>query len=111
MLLKKVVYPYETTLPERKEFYSNLNLGHITDADYMHAKRVRRDFQIKDIGEYHDFYFKSEVLLLAGIFKNVRKMCLKIYELYPLKFISVPGLVWQASLKKIYVYIFFKICY
>ena len=69
MLLKKVVYPYETTLPERKEFYSNLNLGHITDADYMHAKRVRRDFHIKDIGEYHDFYFKSEVLLLAGIFK------------------------------------------
>ena len=100
MLLRKGVYPYEITLPERKEFYRNLNLEHITDADYMHAKRARRDFQIKDIGEYHDFYFKSEVLLLDSIFKNVREMYLKIYELYPLKFISIPGLVWQAALKK-----------
>ena len=100
LLLRKGVYSYETTLSERKEFYRNLNLEYITDADYMHAKRARRDFQIKNIGEYRDFCFKSEVLLSAGIFKNVREMCLKIYELYPLKFISVPGLVWQAVLKK-----------
>ena len=50
MLLKKGVYPYEymvdwekfdeTTLPEKEEFYSNLNMEEITDADYMHGKRV-----------------------------------------------------------------------
>ena len=27
----------------------------ITDADYMHAKRVCKDFEIKNLGEYHDF--------------------------------------------------------
>ena len=41
MIEKKV---YETTLPEKEEFYSNLNLEDITDADYIHAKRVCKDF-------------------------------------------------------------------
>ena len=50
LLLRKGVYPYEymvdwekfdeTTLPEKEEFYSNLNMEEITDADYMHGKRV-----------------------------------------------------------------------
>ena len=48
----------ETTLPEEEEFYSNLNLENITDADYMHAKRVCKDFEIKKLGEYHYLYFK-----------------------------------------------------
>ena len=39
----------ETTLPEKEEFYSNLNLKDITDADYMHAKRVCKDFKIKKL--------------------------------------------------------------
>ena len=29
-----------TTLPEKEEFYSNLNLEDITDTDYMHRKIV-----------------------------------------------------------------------
>ena len=43
----------ETTLPEKEEFYSNLNMEDITDADYMDPKRVCKDFQIKNLGEYH----------------------------------------------------------
>ena len=56
-MLKKGVYPYEymdeckkfneTTLPEKEEFYSNLNMEDITDADDMHAKRFCKDFEIK----------------------------------------------------------------
>ena len=30
----------ETSLLEKEEFYSNLNMEDISDADYMHAKRV-----------------------------------------------------------------------
>ena len=45
-------------------------------------------------------YNKSDALLLADVFKNFRKMCLKIYHLNPVKFLSAPGLVWQAGLKK-----------
>ena len=29
-----------TSLPEKKEFYSNLDMEDIKDADYIHAKRI-----------------------------------------------------------------------
>ena len=41
-----------------------------TDADYIHAKRVRQDFKIKNLGEYHNLYLKSDTLLLTNVFKN-----------------------------------------
>ena len=84
----------------KKELYSNLNVEEMTDVDYMYRKRVCKDFEIKYLGEYHDFHLKSDALLLANVFENFRKLCLKIYELDPAKFLSAPGLVWQATLKK-----------
>ena len=53
----------------------------------MHAKRVCKDFEIKKIGENNDLCLKSDVLLLADVLENFREMCLKIYELDPVKFI------------------------
>ena len=88
----------ETTLPEKEEFYSNLNMDGITDADYMHAKRVCKDFEIKNLSKYHDLYLRSDMLLLADVFENFRKMSLM--NLDPVKFLSAPGLAWQAALKK-----------
>ena len=66
----------------------------ITDTDSIHAKRVCKDFEIKNLGEDRELYFKSDALLLNDVFKNFRKMCLKIYYLDPAKFLSAPGLVW-----------------
>ena len=63
----------------------------INDADYAHTKRVR---------EYHDLYLQSNTLLLADLFENFKIICVKIYELDPAKFLSAPGLAWQADLKK-----------
>ena len=78
------VYPYgymgewekfnETSLPEKEELYSNLNMEDITDADYMHAKRVCKDFEMKSLGEYHDLYLKSDTLLLADVFENLENV-------------------------------------
>ena len=45
-------------------------------------------------------YLKSDTLLLADVCENFRKMCLKIYELDPVKFFSAPGIAWQAGSKK-----------
>ena len=90
----------ETSLPEKEEFYSHLNVEDITDADYAHSKRVCKDFEIKNLGEYHDLYVQSNTLLLIDIFENIRNICLEIYELDPTKFLSAPRLVWQAALKK-----------
>ena len=58
----------------------------------MHSKRVCKDFEIKNFGEYHDLYLKSDTLILTGVFENFRQMCLKIYHLDPVKFLSAPGL-------------------
>ena len=90
----------ETSFPEKEEFYSNLNMEYITDTDYMHAERVCKDFEIKHLGEYHDFHLKNDKLLLAVVFENFRNMSLKIYHLDPATFLLSPGLAWQAALKK-----------
>ena len=76
----------ETSLPKKEEFYSNLNMEDITDAYYMQSKRVCKDFEIKNLGEYHDLCLKSDILPLGDVFKNLRKMCLKIYHLDPVNF-------------------------
>ena len=78
----------ETTSTEKDQFYSNLNMEDVTDEDYMHGKRVCKDFEIKNVGEYHDFYLKSYTLLLADVFGNFRKICLKIYHVDPANFLS-----------------------
>ena len=60
----------------------------------MHAKRVCKDFEIKNLGEYHYFYLKRDKLLLADVLENFRKMCLEIYELDTVNSLSAPGLAW-----------------
>ena len=107
---KVFVYPYqymddrekfnETSLPEKDDFYNNLNMKDITDVDCTHAKRVSKDFEIKFFGKYHYLYSQNDTLLLADVFEKFRNMCLEIYELDPAKFLSAPGLAWQAALKK-----------
>ena len=113
MLLKKSIYPYEyvdswerfneVSLPEKVAFYSELNLEDISDEDYIHVQKVFKWLKIKNLGENHDLYVKSDTLLLADVFENFRSMCLKIYELYPVKFISAPGLAWKPILQKAYI--------
>ena len=90
----------EKKLPEREDFHSQFNIEDINDADYAHAKKVYKDFEIKKLGEYLDLHLKSDVLRLADVFENFRKMCLEIHALDPPNFISAPGLAWQAALKK-----------
>ena len=88
-------------LPEKEHFYSHLNMEGITDAVYVHPKRVCKDFEIKNLGEYHDsMYVQGDTLLLADVLENFRNMCINIYELDPAKLLSAPGLAWQAALKK-----------
>ena len=60
----------------------------------------REDFEIKNWGGYHDLYVQGDTVLLADVFRNFRNMCLEIYKLDPAKFLSAPGLAWQAVLKK-----------
>ena len=110
LLLRKGVYPYEymdnwekfneTLLPNKKSFYSSLNMENIDDIDYRHGNNVFKIFKLKNLGEYHDLYVQSDTLLLTDLFENFRNICIKVYELDPAHFLSLPGLAWQACLKE-----------
>ena len=110
LLLRKGIYPQEymdswerfnkILLPDKKFFYSELNLEDITDKDYAHAQKVFEEFKLKNLSDYHDFYVRSDTLLLADVFENFTNKCIEIYELDPVHFLSGPGLAWQACLKK-----------
>ena len=77
---QKGVYPYdyidsfdrfsEKKLQITDDFYSLLNDENISDMQYMHAIKVWNTFTLKDMGEYHDLYLKSEVFLLADVFES-----------------------------------------
>ena len=100
LLLRKGVYPYEdmdswekfddTSLPDKKPFYSNLNLEDISDEDYAHAQKVWGAFEIRNCGEYHDLYVQSDTLLLSDVFESSRNKCLEICELDPIYIVSTP---------------------
>ena len=110
LLLRKGIYPYEymdswerfnkTSLPSKKEFYSNVNMEDIDDIDYRHGNNVFNKFELENLGDYGDLYVQSDTLLLADVCENFRDMCLKEYELDPAHFVLLPGLAWQACLKK-----------
>ena len=110
LLLRKGIYPYEYVdnwkrfneklLPSKKDFYSNLNMEDISDIDYRHANNVFKRFKLDNLGDYHDLYVQSDTLLLADVFNNFRDMCIKEYEQDPAHFLALPGLAWQACLKK-----------
>ena len=54
------------------------------------------------MGDYHDHYLKKDVLLLADVFENFIKTCLKYYELDPCHYFSSPGLkMTHVKLEKI----------
>ena len=101
LLLRKGVYPYEymgnwerfneTSLPDKKAFYSELYLEDITDEDYTHAQKVLEEFNLKNLSDYHDLYVQSDTLLLADVFENFINKCIEIYALDPAHFLCAPG--------------------
>jgi hypothetical protein len=90
---------FNKQLPTKEEFYSIMNDEHITDEDYKHITTVWNIFSINNMGEYHDLYLKSDILLLSDVFENFRKTCLKYYKLDPCHYFTSPGLSCDAMLK------------
>ena len=109
LMTKKGIYPYdymngiekffEEKLPPKEAFYSKLNDCGVSDEDYERAQIIWKEFEIKNLGEYHDLYLKSDVLLLADVFEEFRNICLENYSLDPVWYYTSPGLSWDALLK------------
>ena len=78
LILRKGVYPCEymdsrerfneLSLPDKKALYSELILGNISDEDYIHAQRVFKELYLKNLGECHNLYLKSDVLRVMYYF-------------------------------------------
>ena len=119
-LKQKAAYPYEhmnsferfieEKLPASKYFCSStkdgkigddgkISAGHISVKDYLTCEKTWDKFEMKNMGDYHDHYFKKDVLLLAGVYEKFIDTCLKLYVLDPCRYISSPGLSWDAMLK------------
>ena len=98
----KGIYPYEyvdswdkckeTSLPSIEKFCINLNMSGVSDGDYKHACRVWREFGIKNMGEYHNLYLRTDVILLANVFESFRRVCSERHRLDPSHFYTAPGL-------------------
>ena len=110
LLIRKGIYPYEymdswdrfeeTTPPPVSSFYSKLNMSGVSDKDYEHACKVWANFGIENLGDYHNLYLRTDVILLTNVFESFRSVCLDNYELNPAHFHTAPGLAWRTCLKK-----------
>ena len=100
----------EKELPNKECFFSSTKKGkigddgkildgHISDENYLTCKKIWDEFDMKNMGDYHDHYLKKDVLLLADVFEKFIDTCLKFYGLDPCHYFSSPGLSWDAILK------------
>src|SRR6185436_6569407 len=110
LLTRKGIYPYSfmdgwdkfelsTKALKKEDFTNDLTGEEIKDKDFEFYTSVCKTLNIKTLGEYHDLYLKTDVLLLADVFENFRKMCIDCYGLDPCHYFSAPGLAWDACLK------------
>ena len=108
-ILRKGVYPYdfidsqerfdETQLPSKEKFHSSLTDERIEQEHYEHAQSAWKTFNCQTLGDYHDIYLKTDVVLLADVFQKFRRTCMNTYKLDPLHYYTAPSLSWDALLK------------
>ena len=112
LLCRKGVMPYdylndkeklkETSLPPREEFYSQLNDENISNDDYEHAKKVW-DIVLtgerKTMLDYLLMYMWLDIILLACVMENFRKLCMSDFGLDPPHYVSLPSLAFDCCLK------------
>ena len=115
LVKRKGVYPYEwldsidrlndVKLPPISSFFSKLSGEGISEKDYEHVHSVWKTFGMKTMRDYHNLYNRSDVILLADVFENFRKVCKKNYDLDPCWYYTAPGLAWDACLKITRIYL------
>ena len=89
----------ENKLPDKSKFFSFVKNKCISGKKYLHAVDVWDAFKMDTMGDYHDLYLKTDILLLADIFEKFINTCLEYYELDRCHYFSSPGLSWDAMIK------------
>ena len=90
LVKKKGIYPYDhfnnlqdTNLLDIDKFFSSLKYCGISEKEYQRACNLWKVFKINNLGQYHDLYLKTGVLLLCDVFEKFINLCLKGYGLDP----------------------------
>jgi hypothetical protein len=109
LIRRKQFFPYDfincwekydqETLPTREKFFNSLKNEEISQENYSHAKNIFEKFECKNLGEYSDLYLLLDTALLQIVIEQFRNISMKIYDLDPLYFFTLPGLSFSAALK------------
>ena len=101
LLTRKGHFPYsyldsfpkfEKPLPNYGDDWKNTLTGKIdiSEADVAQAFKIYTLFGCHNLGDYHDVYLRTDVLILADVFEKFRQVCMKVYKLDPVHFFSAP---------------------
>ena len=109
LLLRKGVFCYSyfdsfkklklKGLPSREHFFDDLTKTNVSLEDYKHACKVYKKFNCSSFKDYLRIYLDCDVVLLADVFENFRKLSLNYFSLDPVHFVTTPNLTWHAGLK------------
>ena len=83
----------EELLPDKEAFYSSLNMKDITDVDYRHAKKVFKNFNDKNLGDYI-------MICMFRVIHYYLQMYLRILEINVLKFFIHTWISMASMFKK-----------
>ena len=89
----------EKFLPKKKDFYNKLTMKKIRNKEYKNVKLFYEKMKFKNLREYLECYLTSDIILLADIFNNFRKMIFNEFELDCIKYVSAPSLSKDCALK------------
>jgi hypothetical protein len=89
----------ETELPSIDSFYNKLDEEGVSDEQYDRAQAIWTTFNCRTFKDYHDLYLKTDVILLADAFENIRDVSMSTYGLDPAHYLTTPSLTWDACLK------------
>jgi DNA polymerase type B, organellar and viral len=109
LVTRKQIFPYEfmdsldklhyPELPPIDKFHSKLSDSDVDPEDYRHAQSVWNAFGMQCMKDYQNLYVMTDVLLLADVFEEFRRMSMSYYKLDPAHYYTTPGLTFQACLK------------
>ena len=86
-------------IPERAHFFSQLTQSAPTDAEWAHFVASNAALGLTTFRALHDFYLKVDVIGLADVFENYRRVALEAYALDPAYSLTAPGYSWQCMLR------------
>ena len=106
-VIRKLVYPYDyidsfekfaEAIPCKEAFYNKLSEEELSDDEYNRLLRTCEIFKIKTLGQLHDLYLQIDVLILACVFEDYRRLGLEMFGLDPCYYVSSPSYSFDAML-------------